>query len=153
MIDTSSYTQHSFRKVIVIEIIFALIIFSAIIITRCRIRRITRQDIWTPVTEIHRSTKSILSGNLEQEVQYDYSGEIGTLCHDFEQMRDEIRNGYLREKQSREKERVLYASISHDLNTPISIITFYLEQIRYGVASNEIDVQQTAEHALAKKLY
>ena len=111
---------------------------------------VMKKDIWGPVNEIHKSTRSILNGNFEESIRYDYSGEIGTLCHDFEKMRDEIRDGAMREQQSREKERVLYASISHDLKTPLAIITGYLEQILYGVVNTREQILETAEHALTK---
>lgn len=109
-----------------------------------------KKDVWHPVREIHKSTKSILCGNLEERISYDYSGEIGTLCHDFEKMRDEIRERELREQQANEKERVLYASISHDLKTPIAIMIGYLEQILYGVVTTPEQIRETSEHALTK---
>lgn len=132
------------------EIGIAVLLFIAICMLRLHYRKVMKKDVWHPIREIHKSTKSILNGNLEESIRYDYSGEIGTLCHDFEKMRDEIRERELREQQANEKERVLYASISHDLKTPIAIMIGYLEQILYGVVTTPEQIHETSEHALTK---
>lgn len=86
-----------------------------------------QEDVWHPIEELHEVTKAMMQGNFEEKVAYDYDGEIGTLCHDFECMRQELLDGTKREKRAKEKEKELYASISHDLKTPIASITGYVE--------------------------
>lgn len=150
LVDSSSERQKTLEELLGVEIGISLLLLVAICLVRYRAYRVMKKDIWSPINEIHKSTRSILNGNFEESIRYDYSGEIGTLCHDFEKMRDEIRDGAIREQQSREKERVLYASISHDLKTPLAIITGYLEQILYGVVNTREQILETAEHALTK---
>lgn len=152
LVDSNSFRHNSQIRLLIIEAAIALLLIASIMLNQLRIRHIIKVDVWAPVCEIHKSTKSILLGNMNQVVNYDYSGEIGELCHDFEQMRDELKNSYQREKKSREKERVLYASLSHDLKTPISIITGYLEQICYGVVKKPAEIQESAKHALSKTI-
>ena len=135
LVDYSQARQTTLEGVMRIEVGLAFLLFLIICLMRYSIHRVMKTDIWNPVEEIHESTRSILNGNYREKILYDYRGEIGMLCHDFEKMRDEICAGAIREQQSREKERVLYASISHDLKTPLAIIIGYLEQILYGVVA------------------
>lgn len=150
LVDPSEERKSMLKGLLGKEIGVALLLFLAICLVRFRSGYVMKKDVWCPVGEIHKSTKSILNGNFEEDIRYDYSGEIGTLCHDFEKMRDEIHDREVREQQASEKERVLYASISHDLKTPLAIIIGYLEQILYGVVTSPEQIRETAEHALTK---
>lgn len=150
LVDLSGERKSTLQRLLGVEIGVALLLFVAICLIRYRAYSVMKGDIWNPIDEIHRSTRRILTGSFEENIRYDYSGEIGELCHDFEKMRDELHNGAIREQQSREKERALYASISHDLKTPLAIITGYLEQILYGVAQTPEQTLKAAEHALSK---
>lgn len=150
LVDPADERQAVLEGVMRIEIGISLLLFGGICLTRYSIHRIMKKDIWHPIEEIHKSTRSILNGNYGENILYDYRGEIGMLCHDFEKMRDEIYAGAVREQQSREKERVLYASISHDLKTPLAIIIGYMEQILYGVVSSKEQIMETTKHTLVK---
>lgn len=150
LVDPSKERQKRLLAIFGMEAAPAFVWLFLIGVMRLRIARMMKKDIWKPIGELHQSTKSILSGNLNAGVSYDYRGEIGTLCHDFEKMRDDIRDRELCQQRTSEKERALYASISHDLKTPIAIITGYLEQILYGVVTTPEKIHETAEHALNK---
>ena len=114
LVDPSEERQAMLKGMLGIEIGISLLWFLVICLIRYGIYRVMKKDVWQPVEEIHKSTRRILNGNYGENIRYDYRGEVGMLCHDFEKMRDEIYAGTVREQQSREKERVLYASISHD---------------------------------------
>lgn len=148
--DTSVMQEQKLRTFFIQKIGVSAVLLLIICLLRLRAHRVIKRDIWNPIREIHQSTRSILNGNWDAHIQYDYSGEVGTLCHDFERMRDEIHDRELREQQASEKERVLYASISHDLKTPLAIITGYLEEILYGVTETPEQIQETAKRALTK---
>ncbi|MDO5520581.1 MAG: HAMP domain-containing sensor histidine kinase [bacterium] len=93
------------------------------------------QDILVPIHKIHELTNRIRQGELEEALDYDYDGEIGTLCHDFEALREELLFSTNNEKKLKEKEKLLLAYISHDLRTPIAIISCYVEGIHNNIVS------------------
>lgn len=121
-----------------------------IIICILRLVLVIKNDLFNPVHEIHIATKSILEGNLNTPVKYDYDGEIGTLCHDFEIMRSELSDSFNREKKLKEDEKVLLASISHDLKTPLSSITCHVEGILLEVVTNSDDIKRYAQIIMNK---
>lgn len=108
-----------------------------LLITILHFIRFLNQDILVPIHQVHLSTKKIRQGNLLERVQYDYDGEIGTLCHDFEGLRDELAYSIQNEKRLKEKEKLLLAYISHDLRTPIATISGYVEGIHTGLVKGE----------------
>ena len=95
------------------------------------------KDILEPIHEIHKVTNSIREGHLEERLYYDYEGEIGTLCHDFEALRSELKFATEKEKELREKEKLLMAYISHDLRTPIATISGYVEGIHANIVTGD----------------
>lgn len=115
-----------------------------------RICRLMRRDFWEPLKQLQEGTGKILAGNYEQTVFYDYKGQIGQLCHDFEKMRDSLCDSKKREQQMREKERILYASLSHDLKTPLAIIQGYLEEISYDVVTTRAEIREVTGLCLSK---
>lgn len=99
--------------------------------------RFLNQDILIPIRQVHQSTKKIREGDLLERVHYDYDGEIGTLCHDFEGLRDELAYSIQNERRLKEKEKLLLAYISHDLRTPIATISGYVEGIHMGIVKGD----------------
>ncbi len=111
----------------------ALCLFLMMLLFIRRIIIVVKQDIMVPIKELHKVTNSIQAGNLEERLQYDYDGEIGQLCHDFEALRSELAFSKENEKKLKEKEKLLLAYISHDLKTPIATISGYVEGIYSGI--------------------
>lgn len=109
----------------------------AIVCILVQIFLFVKRDILMPMNQLHVATKSILNGELSKRVSYDYDGEIGTLCHDFEAMRADLEFMAENEQRLKEKEKLLLAYISHDLRTPIAIISGYVEGIHNHIVSGD----------------
>ncbi|MDD5933970.1 MAG: HAMP domain-containing sensor histidine kinase [Clostridiales bacterium] len=150
LFDCSSYEQKQLLQRVLNTMILPTILYLASLVIIRKRYQLEKREILAPLEELHSSTKSILQGNLQMPVKYDYDGEIGTLCHDFELMREELEDSFQREVLSKEKERALYASISHDLKTPLATITGYIEEILYGVAQSPDQINEYAERMLNK---
>ncbi len=78
-----------------------------------------------PVRELTAATQKIAAGDLEQRVPVRSRDELGLLTMQFNSMsRDLNRATQLR--------RQITADIAHDLRTPLSVISGYLEALRNG---------------------
>ena len=99
--------------------------------------RLIYKDILEPISKIHKVTNSIRDGHFQDRLYYDYDGEIGTLCHDFEGLRSDLEFSTENGKKLKEKEKLLMAYISHDLRTPIATISGYVEGIHNDIVKGD----------------
>ena len=65
-------------------------------------------------------------------------------------MRDELKAGKEFERKWRNKEQTLYASLSHDLNTPLAVLRGYIEEIRYSVVTDPAEIEHVLDMSLRK---
>lgn len=151
-VDGESYQNEIAMEQFLRKVPFLFVIVIGIFGILFRRNRVMKADVWRPIQELHQVTKDMLEGKLESKLAYDYEGEIGTLCRDFESMREEVLDSMQREVEVKGKERALYASISHDLKTPLAIITGYLEELLYGVVTEPEEIQSTLERSLEKAM-
>jgi signal transduction histidine kinase len=79
-----------------------------------------------PLRELTRAAQRITQGNLDQQVRVTSNDEIGELAIAFNRMSQEV----ARVNQSR---RRMTADIAHDLRTPLTVISGYIESMRDGV--------------------
>ncbi len=79
----------------------------------------------SPLTELTRAIKAMKQGNLEQQVEVRTQDELGELAQTFNQMSAEIH----RVNQLR---RQMTADIAHDLRTPLTVISGYVEALKDG---------------------
>jgi signal transduction histidine kinase len=84
------------------------------------------QALIRPLRALTQATQRIAAGDLEQQVEIKSGDEIGTLAVSFNRMSQEVaRVNRLR--------RQMTADIAHDLRTPLTVISGYVESIREGV--------------------
>lgn len=135
------------RKYITLILIILAVVIVLILLKTYKIIKI---DVFNPINEMHSSARSILRGNLDEKVLYDYDGEIGEFSHDFEKMRDNLKDSRDSEAKLKRNEKELLACISHDLKTPISSISGYCEGILDGIVKSEEDVKRYSSIILKK---
>ena len=63
-----------------------------------------------------------------------YTGEVGELFHNYEEMRLRLKESTEESIENEKKNKELISNITHDLKTPITSITGYVEGIMDGVA-------------------
>lgn len=119
--------------------VYIIMTFIVVYILCClyALIRLIFKDILEPISEIHKVTNNIREGHLKERLYYDYDGEIGTLCHDFEALRSDLEYSTENEKILKEKEKLLMAYISHDLRTPIATISGYVEGIHNDIVKGD----------------
>ncbi|MCH1966104.1 HAMP domain-containing histidine kinase [Paeniclostridium sordellii] len=137
--------DYNYKKFIPLWIMLITIGLITIII-----KRLIKVDMINPIKDIHKSAKNILRGNYNCKISYDYHGEVGEFCHDFEAMRDEIIVSKEKEERLRRSEKELLACISHDLKTPLSSILGYVEGIRDGIVCDEEGIKRYSNIIIKK---
>ena len=99
------------------------------------------RDILRPISQLHKSAKSILKGDFSDKITYDYDSEIGLFCHDFEAMRDELKFSKERELAVKANEKELLACLSHDIKTPLTAINGYVSGIKDGIVKDRAGIE------------
>jgi signal transduction histidine kinase len=84
------------------------------------------QTFTRPINELTQAAQSITQGQLEQEVMVRSNDEIGQLAAAFNRMSQEVARVNRLRKQ-------MTADIAHDLRTPLTVISGYIESMRDGV--------------------
>ena len=87
-----------------------------------------------PIDELSIAMKNIAEGNLEYQLSVQYTGEVGELFHNYEEMRLRLKESTEESIENEKKNKELISNITHDLKTPITSITGYVEGIMDGVA-------------------
>lgn len=142
----ASYIKHTSFAIYVPLIIISIVAASLVIY----LLKLIKNDVLHPIDELHESADNISRGNFDKQVYYDYDGEIGTLCHDFEALRLNLSYSIDNEKKLKEKEKLLLAYISHDLRTPIAAISGYVEGINSGIVKDEESIKEYTDIILKK---
>lgn len=135
----SNKVQESNATGIVVFVILLVLLFVLLFY----LHHLCQKDIFAPLDQVHQVTNAIRKGDLSQSVTYDYDGEVGSLCHDFEALRSELIQSLQSGERMKKKERQLLAYLSHDLRTPISNISGYAEAINQNLLTKD----QTIEYA------
>ncbi len=104
-------------------LIFAM--FGALLVALL-IGLVLARNLTRPLRALTVAARSIAGGQLEQQVEVTSDDEIGELSTAFNQMSREV----ARVNQQR---RQMTADIAHDLRTPLTVISGYVESMRDGV--------------------
>ena len=78
-----------------------------------------------PLREMTAATQSMAKGDLDQQVPVRSGDELGQLAASFNQMSADL-------TRANQVRRQMTADIAHDLRTPLTVITGYVEAMRTG---------------------
>lgn len=111
-------------------IAIALIMFFTVYFFRGLIQK------WfvVPIGQVNEAMKHIAEGDLDYQMKVNYSGEIGELFKNYEDMRLRLKESVEEGNDNERRSKELISNISHDLKTPITSIKGYVEGIMDGVA-------------------
>ncbi len=119
-----------------IALIFALII----LLTSSAVSR----SIIKPIKKITQGANEIANGNYDYEIDYNSTNFIGHLSNSFNTMRQKIKDDMQQKEESDMRQKQITAGIAHDLRTPLTSITGYVEGLRDGIA----DTPEMKKHYL-----
>ncbi|MDE6025651.1 MAG: HAMP domain-containing histidine kinase [Lachnospiraceae bacterium] len=103
-----------------------------------------RRKLKEPLKLMADATKQIANQNLDFEISYNCSDELGDLCRSFENMRTALWENNKAMWNMLEERRLMQASVAHDLRNPIAIIEGYTEYLDEGLKSGNISMEKTA---------
>ncbi|HCS38084.1 MAG TPA: hypothetical protein DIW44_00665 [Anaerolineaceae bacterium] len=78
-----------------------------------------------PIRRLTKASKSLARGELRQQVPVTSKDELGQLTTTFNQMSDDL-------AKADEQRKRLTADITHDLSTPLQVISGYIEMLEDG---------------------
>lgn len=110
--------------VCVMTFVIAIIVISLII----------SKTIVGPIEKITTGANEIAKGNLDYEIDYKSTNELGQLADSFSYMQTRVKESIEQLNRADQQEKEMIAGIAHDLRTPLTSIKGYLEGIIDGVA-------------------
>ena len=97
-----------------------------------------RKKLREPITQLQNGVERIREDNLDFHIEYDGDDELGWLCCSMEKMRRELRQKHKALWESLEQRKLLNASVSHDLRTPITVLKGYLDYLEKNIPQDKL---------------
>lgn len=98
-----------------------------------------------PLYILQTGTEAIRSSNLDFDMHYDSTDEMGKLCESFEEMRTEL----IRDKEELwemiESQKKLNAAFAHDLRTPLTVLKGYSDFLARYIPEGKVSEQKMVE--------
>lgn len=126
-----------------VAVIVAVLLFVAIL-TRLIHKKIRY------INEMTKELQILEGGNLEYPITIKGNDEIANLARGIEQMRISIIDNIRKEQQMLQGNKELVTSMSHDLRTPLTTLTGYLEMLVMGNVTDEEKCKHYLELSLTK---
>lgn len=134
------------------------IILTLLLLTLgCLVFLLTRKIKTDMIERVHHLkvySEAILKGNYENPIKYTKMDEIGEVYATFDQMRMEMLYHSRRRDEQEQAQKELISTISHELKTPLTTLTAYIEIIREGGCRDMPSVMEYVEvmHNNAQKM-
>lgn len=97
-----------------------------------------RKKLRNPITQLQNGVERIQEDNLDFHIEYDGDDELGRLCCSMEKMCRELRQKHKALWESLEQRKLLNASVSHDLRTPITVLKGYLDYLEKNIPQDKL---------------
>ena len=104
-----------------------------------------RKKLRFPITQLQNGVEKIQEDNLDFHMEYSGDDELGQLCDSMEKMRRELRHKYKALWESLEQRKLLNASVSHDIRTPITVLKGYLDYLEKNISQDKLTEEMLLE--------
>ena len=98
-----------------------------------------------PIEELEQASKKIAENHLNFTIHYESRDEMGTLCREFERMREQLARNNQILWRTIEEEKMLRAAIAHDIRAPLSVLKGYQEMLTEYLPDADMDMDQAME--------
>lgn len=122
------YSSMFYSLVVGIITMIILVVIFTVYISRSVLR---------PLQTLNEAAENIASGNLDHQIKYRATDELGRFSRTFEQMRIKLKESLQQQHAIEISRKEMVAGISHDLRTPIASIKGYVEGLQDGVAKDQ----------------
>lgn len=102
------------------------------------------------INQIESELQILEGGNLEYPITVKGEDEIGNLARGIEQMRLSVIENMQKEKMMLQANKELVTAMSHDLRTPLTTLTGYLELLSMDRVTDPEQCKRYLEQSLAK---
>ena len=103
------------------------------------------QKLNRPLKLLSEATEQITDKNLDFKLSYDSKDEMGKLCRSFDQMRQALDENNRELWKMIEQQKMVQASIAHDLRNPIAIIEGYAEYLQLNVQTGHLTMERVLQ--------
>lgn len=101
-----------------------------------------RKKLNRPLKLLSEATEQITDKNLDFTLSYEANDEMGNLCRAFEQMRLALDENNRELWKMIEEQKMVQASIAHDLRNPIAIIEGYAEYLQINMQTGHLTTER-----------
>ncbi len=102
------------------------------------------------INQLEKELQILEGGNLEYPITIKGNDEIGNLARGIEQMRLSIIENMKKERLLLQSNKDLVTELSHDLRTPLTTLTGYLEILNMNIGKDQEQREHYLELSLAK---
>lgn len=93
-----------------------------------------------PILQVEQVADRLADGCYETRMSMERQDEIGSLARSMDVLAEKLEESREKEEKRREQQRQLFANISHELRTPVTVIRGSLEALRDGVVKDEKEI-------------
>ena len=104
-----------------------------------------RNKLKKPIEELNRASRRIAESDLDFHIQYENRDEMGQLCLEFEEMREQLYQNNRTLWRMLEEEKALRGAIAHDIRSPLSVLKGYQEMLLDYLPDGTLSLEQGME--------